>query len=139
MDKMGNRNIDLYSQKEYEDTDYIMHWQYLNSYINSVISNLELFKKVMYDMATLEELFEWYKTFYGELKNSDKENLDLIFSITPEEKERDYHLYREFVLNILNKYVPLISMHLNYADEAVRSLNATRKRMNNIINSENGE
>lgn len=139
MDKVGSRLIIFSSQREYEEMDYAINWQYLNSYLETIISNLDLFKKVVNGKPTLEELLKWYSTFYGKLTKNDRENLDLIFSIKPEEKERDYQLYREFVLEELNKYSPLLSMHLSSANEAVRSLNMTNKRINNIMKNEVGE
>ena len=139
MDKVGSRLIIFSSQREYEEMNYTMNWQYLNSYLETIISNLDLFKKVVNGKPTLEELLKWYSIFYGKLTKNDRENLDLIFSIKPEEKERDYQLYREFVLEELNKYSPLLSMHLSSANEAVRSLNMTNKRINNIMKNEVGE
>jgi len=139
MDKVGSRLIIFSSKREYEEMDYTMNWQYLNNYLDTIISNLDLFKKVVNGKPTLEELLKWYSTFYGKLTKNDGENLDLIFSIKPEEKERDYQLYREFVLEELNKYSPLLSMHLSSANEAVRSLNMTNKRINNIMKNEVGE
>ncbi len=139
MDKVGSRLIIFSSQREHEEMDYAMNWQYLNNYLETIISNLDLFKKVVNGKPTLEELLKWYSTFYGKLTKNDRENLDLIFSIKPEEKERDYQLYREFVLEELNKYSPLLSMHLSSANEAVRSLNMTNKRINNIMKNEVGE
>ena len=139
MDKVGSRLIIFSSQREDEEMDYAMNWHYLNSYLETIISNLDLFKKVVNGKPTLEELLKWYSIFYGKLTKNDRENLDLIFSIKPEEKERDYQLYREFVLEELNKYSPLLSMHLSSANEAVRSLNMTNKRINNIMKNEVGE
>lgn len=139
MDKVGSRLIIFSSKREYEEMDYAMNWQYLNNYLDTIISNLDLFKKIVNGKPTLEELLKWYSTFYGKLTKNDRENLDLIFSIKPEEKERDYQLYREFVLEELNKYSPLLSMHLSSANEAVRSLNMTNKRINNIMKNEVGE
>ena len=109
MDKVGSKMRIFSLHSDYEEIDYALSWQYLVSYTNSLISNLELFKKVVYEIVTYDELKRWYSTFYGKLKNNDSDNLDMIFSISDDERMRDYNLYKDFVLLELEKYEPFLA------------------------------
>ena len=134
MDKVGSKMRIFSLHSDFEEMDYALGWQYLVSYVNALISNLELFKKVVYEIVTYDELKKWYSTFYGKLKNNDSDNLDMIFSISDDERMRDYNLYKDFVLHELEKYEPFLTMHLSSAREAVSSISMAEKRLLRTLN-----
>ena len=98
---------ELITRKEFTD-EFATTYQYLTIYANELISNLELFSKVVSNESNYDDNVRWFAVFY--IKNVGTK-LREIPSVSDDEIRSDYKIYREFVISELKRLRPLIDMH----------------------------
>ncbi len=113
---------ELITRKVFTD-EFATTYQYLTIYANELISNLELFSKVVSNESNCDDNVRWFAVFY--IKNVGTK-LREIPSVSDDEIRSDYKIYREFVISELKRLRPLIDMHyyslLNGVDDMKRTL-----------------
>lgn len=134
MNEVVNTKLKKFEENEdFKSIDYPLYWQYLTSHINTIINNLELFKKVKDKKCTDEEKILWYKTFYHVSTTNNKKT---IIDLTQAEIERDYCIFKEYALNEINKCRSYLFIKLDDTRHAMYSLNLTLKRVNELTKEE---
>ena len=119
------RELDFEKTNDYKSGEYPTHWQYLNSYLNSLINNLELYKKVKDKVCNQDELIEWYKMFY----TSEKKLND----ITDDEIINGYYSYKNYVMNELITNKKFLYSLIDDSRVQFYSLNMTLDRVKDTL------